>query len=69
VVRSHRRKAITGEEGLLGEKGEVRSVTKKGVKVFVHGEYWDAECEDEVVEGDEIQVEKVDGMKLTVKKT
>jgi membrane-bound serine protease (ClpP class) len=69
VVRSHRRKARTGEEGLLGEKGEVRSISKKGIKVFVHGEYWDAECEEEVAEGDEIQVAKVDGMKLTVKKT
>lgn len=66
VIRSHRRKAKTGREGLVGERGEVQHIDGDHIKVFVHGEIWDAECEHEVGKGDEIEVVKVDGMKLIV---
>lgn len=67
VIRSHRRKARTGREGLLGERGEVRDIDGEHVKVFVHGEIWDAECEHEVTVGDKIEVVQVKGMKLMVR--
>lgn len=68
VIRSHRRRAKTGEEGLIGEIGEVKIISDTGMKVFVHGEYWDAESEEEVRVGDTIEVIKIKGMKLKVRR-
>ncbi len=35
-------------------------------KVFVHGEYWDAQCEIPISKGSRVLVKKVEGMLLTV---
>ncbi len=67
VIRSHRRRAKTGEEGLVGERGTVQSVHGAHGKVFVHGEIWDAQFDGEINEGDEVEVIKVEGMKLFVR--
>ncbi|MFN3966814.1 MAG: NfeD family protein, partial [Endomicrobiia bacterium] len=66
VIEIHKKKIMTGKEGLIGEKG----TAKDKDTVFVHGEYWTAESIDgtELVKGEEIEVVDVDGKILKIKK-
>jgi membrane-bound serine protease (ClpP class) len=67
VFRSQKSKPSLGVEGLIGEIGEVRGkLTPKG-KVFVHGEYWNAQAEGEIDVGEKVKVVGYDdGMCLKV---
>jgi len=70
VVRSQRRKPALGQEGLLGEIGEVRQRIGSGAatgKIFVHGEYWNAVADDPIEVGERAEVVAVNGMRLTVR--
>ena len=42
VVRARRNKAVTGEEGMIGQTGSAVTELAPAGKVFVHGEYWNA---------------------------
>ncbi len=70
VVRAHQRQPASGVEGMIGEIGRVRRVLSEPghAKVFVHGEYWDARADDELSEGDEVEVTAVDGLHVRVRK-
>ena len=68
VIRSRRRQVVTGAEGLIGGRGEVKIWGGGRGKIFVHGELWDAKSAEELVEGDAAEVESVDGMTLTIRK-
>jgi membrane-bound serine protease (ClpP class) len=68
VFRSQRSKPTLGVEGLLGEIGEVRSALAPRGKVFVHGEYWNAEADGEIAAGEKVQVVSIDRMTLKVKR-
>ncbi|HPQ80734.1 MAG TPA: nodulation protein NfeD [bacterium] len=68
VVRSSRRHAVTGAEGLIGEAGEVKSWESGRGKIFVHGEIWDAKSVEEIKAGESVEVESVEGMTLVVKR-
>ena len=66
--RAQKTRATTGWEGLVGERGEaVTPLAPKG-KVFVHGEYWNAESGEVIDTGASVIVERVDGMTLRVRK-
>lgn len=67
VIRAQRRKAKTGKEGLIGATGEVESVDDDHLKVFVHGEIWDAICDSEIEVGQTVKVVEMKGLILTVK--
>ena len=67
VVRSHRRKTKTGEEGIVGAVGEVQSVDGEHIQVFVHGEIWEARCGAKLEVGQAIRVIGMKGLILTVK--
>ncbi|HWR01093.1 MAG TPA: nodulation protein NfeD [Chlorobaculum sp.] len=69
VVRSTKRKPLSGQEGLVGETGRVKKVIEEGRtgKVFVHGEMWDAVGSGMFPLDSEVIVTGVDGLKLTVK--
>lgn len=70
VLHSQRAKVKGGQEGLVGEKGEVQkaiSANQKG-KVFVHGEIWNAVSDEPVKKGETVTVESVDGMMIKVKR-
>ncbi len=68
VVKSQRRKATLGFEGLIGEFGEVRERLDLKGKVFVHGEVWNAQGAERLEPGDRIEVVGYDGMILKVKR-
>ncbi|MFQ5666034.1 MAG: nodulation protein NfeD [Candidatus Binatia bacterium] len=71
VVGSQRRKPALGREGLIGEIGEVRQPLqpgRPGGKIFVHGEYWNAAAAESVDVGELVEVVRVNGMCLTVRR-
>lgn len=70
VVRSQRRRPATGVEGMVGEVGEVRGPGAGPglLKVFVHGEYWDAEADEPLPPGARVSVVSVQGMRLRVRR-
>ena len=69
VVRSTKRKPLSGREGLVGETGRVSKVIEEGKtgKVFVHGEMWDATGSGTFPPDSEVTVTGVEGLKLRVK--
>ena len=56
-------------EGIIGETGEASSDIAETGKVFIMGEYWDAESDSAINKGDKIKVvESKKGFKLKVEK-
>jgi membrane-bound serine protease (ClpP class) len=68
VYRALRKRPTTGREGLVGEQGKALSAIYGLGEVFVHGEIWKATSEEEIQEGDAIEVMGVDGLALKVRK-
>jgi membrane-bound serine protease (ClpP class) len=69
AVRAHVKKARTGKEGLVGEIGIVQSDLTPEGKVFIHGEIWNAEAQENIQKGTKIEVIEVEkNLKLKVKK-
>jgi membrane-bound serine protease (ClpP class) len=68
AFKALRRRPTTGREGLIGEKGRALSGISGNRHVFVHGEIWKAVSEEEIQEGDAIEVTEVDGLALRVRK-
>jgi membrane-bound serine protease (ClpP class) len=69
VFRSQKSKPSLGVEGLIGEIGEVRNKLGLRGKIFVHGEYWNAEAENEINVGEKVKVVGYDdGMCLRVRR-
>ena len=69
AVRVHMRKAVTGKEGLIGKIGVARTELNPEGKVFVHGEIWDAEAQQDIPEGTKVKViEVLENLKIKVTK-
>jgi len=68
VFRSQSAKPTLGVEGLIGEVGEARGALAPRGKIFVHGEYWNAEADGEIAPGERVEVIGIDGMTLKVKR-
>ena len=69
AVHVHMRKALTGKEGLVGEIGVARTELNPEGKVFVHGEIWNAEAEQDIPEGTKVKVSEVlENLKVKVTK-
>jgi membrane-bound serine protease (ClpP class) len=69
VVRTQKTGAVSGIEGMIGERGEAVDDFDGEGRVFVHSEYWTAVSKDKIVKGDLIEVVKMlDRMILEVRK-
>ena len=68
VFRSHKSKPALGVEGLIGEVGIVREKLAPRGSIFVHGETWKAEADDEIGSGDRVEVIGIDRMVLRVRR-
>lgn len=68
VFRAHSSRVVSGPEGLIGEKGEAKTTIDPEGKVFLHGELWNAESEDKIAAGENIEVTEVNGLRVKVKK-
>jgi membrane-bound serine protease (ClpP class) len=69
VLRTQRRRATTGADGLVGEIGVVRERIDRDGKIFVHGEHWNAVSDTPLEVGERIEVVCVEkGMRLRVRR-
>jgi membrane-bound serine protease (ClpP class) len=68
AVKAYKRKPVTGAEGLIGLAGETRTDVHHKGQVFVNGELWQAWSDEPVKTGEKIIVEKVENLKLKVRK-
>jgi membrane-bound serine protease (ClpP class) len=72
VIKAHRHRAVTGTEGLVHERGVVDDAFKPqngsyvGV-VRVHGELWRAVCPVPLTAGEDVAIEKREGLTLHVR--
>ncbi len=71
AIKAQFKKPATGLEGMVGSRGIAKGNLKTKGKIQIHGEIWNAilESDEEVVrKGEEVEVVRVDGMRLVVKK-
>ena len=68
AFRAQRAKPMGGIQGLLGEVGVVREPLDPEGLVFVHGENWRARASERIEEGERVEVERVEGLILRVKR-
>ncbi len=66
AFRAQRRRPVTGREGLVGERGTALTDIAPAGRVFVHGEYWEAESSERIERGASVVVDQVDGLRLRV---
>ena len=65
-VKALHSKTATGQEGLVGEVGVVRTRIAPRGQIFLRGELWNAECEQTIEPGESVRVAGVDGLTLRV---
>ncbi len=69
VVQAQKRQPVTGQEGLVGQMAQARSILDPEGTVFVKGELWDATAIDGRIEaGEKVEIVTVDGFHLQVKR-
>ncbi|MBD3271445.1 MAG: nodulation protein NfeD [Elusimicrobia bacterium] len=68
VVKSQRRKTLTGIESMIGMTGEASGRIDKKGKIFINGELWNVETDEPVEDGEKVTVIGREGMILKIKK-
>lgn len=68
AARAWRQKPVSGTGGLVGAKGQVRVRIAPRGKVWVNGEYWNAESDEEIEVGQQIEVVALQGLMMRVRK-
>lgn len=66
AVKARANKSTMSDSGLMNEIGVARTALEPAGKVFIRGEYWDAESSTPVSVGGEVRVVAVEGLKLKV---
>ncbi|MBV9169027.1 MAG: nodulation protein NfeD [Chloroflexi bacterium] len=72
ILRSRRRRVVTGREALIGATGIVRRELEPGKQgiVLTNGELWQAIAPDgRIGTGEQVVVQAVDGLQLTVRRS
>ena len=66
---AHKKKVITGVEGLIGLEGTAKTdIDSDGGSVFVHGEFWSAYSDALINKGERVVVENITGLRVKVKR-
>ncbi len=68
TYKAQRMKPKIGMEALIGKKGIVEHPLDPVGKVFVEGELWNAESDEPLPKGAEVEIVAIDNLKLRVKK-
>jgi len=66
ALKARANKSSMSDGGLMNQIGEARTALAPAGKVFIHGEYWDAESSTPVSAGGQVRVVAVEGLKLKV---
>lgn len=62
----HKLEPTTGAEGMIGTTATVVTPCRPKGNVRVHGELWEARCDDGADPGDSVRVDAIDGLLLVV---
>lgn len=57
-----------GVDELIGLVGRATTALEPAGKVFIRGEYWNAVAEEDVAQGDSVEVTRVEGLELRVRR-
>ena len=68
IIQAHFRKSLSGKEGLIGKVGTAYTDISQSGKIFIHGEIWNAQSDEEIKKEEKVEVIRVEGLTLTVKK-
>ncbi len=68
ALRSHRRRSVSGAEAMIGRTGVVLEPLQPEGWVRVGGESWQAHSEEPIQQGETIEVLRIDGLTLHVKR-
>lgn len=69
VVKAHKRKAMTGASGMIGEIGEVFNDISGGIGVVkIMGEIWKAKADENIPRGNKVKVIEVKDLTIIVQK-
>ncbi len=70
VIATHRRKVVTGAQGMEGSRGKTVTALAPEGKIIVRGEYWSARSVsgDAIEEGANVEITTLDGMTAVVRK-
>jgi len=68
ALRAQMRQPTTGQEGLIGARCKVVSPIKPEGKVFVHGEYWNAQSDEALETGETVEVVGVSELVVKVRR-
>ena len=68
AVRTFGQRSVSGIDGLIGTTGEVQVRIAPRGKVWIHGEYWNAESDEDLEVGQKVQVVSVKDLVLHVRK-
>lgn len=68
AIGSRRSKVSTGAEALVGEVGEARTDIDPEGDVFIEGAHWRSYSDESVKKGEKVVVQKVEGLRLKVRK-
>jgi membrane-bound serine protease (ClpP class) len=66
AIAAKRRKAVTGEAGMVDSLGVAKTDLEPLGKVLVHGELWDARAGKPIAKGTRVRVREVEGLTLVV---
>jgi membrane-bound serine protease (ClpP class) len=66
VIAAQRRKAVTGEAGMVGSLGVAKTDLDPDGTVLVHGELWEARAGQQIAKGTRVRVREVEGLTLIV---
>ena len=68
VVKSHKKKTITGKEGLIDAIGVCETEINPEGKIFIHGEYWNSVSREVIQPKEKVKVVGANGLTLEVVK-
>ena len=68
LIAKKKRLSPSGESGMIGQIAEVIEWEGKKGRVFVHGEWWNAKSDDSFKPGDEVVIQAIKRLVLTVKR-
>lgn len=63
---ARRWKPKTGAEAMIGEEAEVVAACRPLGEVRVHGELWQARCEEGADVGETVRIQRIEGLTLVV---
>jgi membrane-bound ClpP family serine protease len=69
LITKKQRRSPTGESGMIGQIAEVKEWEGNKGRVFVHGELWNAQSDVPLSPGDEVAIQSVERLTLTVKRS